>query len=739
MVLSSGGEHGSVRGALLIRLAAFAIVPACLWFTQANRAEALLCLPLLILGHSTLVTLITGLCAAIVGSVTVMHIPTLGIAALPGALHNAYFGGIRSGDVILVALALAFAIFAIRGRLLADPASDPVAASVLPGLARPIRLVLAGLWPMLPVIAVPFGLVSIPGAAVWGAGLALFHLALWKQYGRAYPNTPTVDAPGLRGAMRIRQLAFLAIVTLIALAPFANKPFHIDDPAYLWTAQQIVEEPFDFYGFDMYMNGVRVPMHMEMQNPPLVSYFLAGVALVAGWNEIPMHMLSIAFALMAVLGTYVLAQRFCVNAWAAALAMLSAPGFYVSATTVMCDIPMIALYIWAAHCWLVGYDKPRHALLTSAAVLIGLAALTKYFGMTLIPLLFAYSIAQSGGLRLRQCYLLLPVAVLAAYELWTRDIYGRGLLIGASEYARNVPLLEPSGRVPVLLTGAMFAGGGLGTIVLTGMACARARTVALLSVGILALTVAATGILFFLQSSITETETLSAANVCIGALFAALSIMIVALPAIDFIRKPGPDSLLLGLWLSGSILFCVAANWSVTMRALLPAVVPLSILMVRQLEASHGPARVRKHGWKLIVATGCAFAVSILFARGDAAFARYDRAMARAISGVHMNSDTLWFDGRWGLEYYLRTYGGKTLIASEVQVGDRVALPERANIEKLLPTRECVATHEVQIPRQGRFQTMFAGAGFYSSLLGPIPFAIGDAPTDRYLLYDVIR
>jgi 4-amino-4-deoxy-L-arabinose transferase-like glycosyltransferase len=739
MVLSSSGEHGSARGAILIRLAAIAIVPACLLFTQTNRSELLLCLPILLLGNITLVAMIAGLCAAIVGSVCILHIPSLGIDALPGALHNAYFGGFRSGDVILIAVAFAVPIFTIRGRLLANSSNDPIAASVLPGFAGPLRLALAVAWPMLPIVAVPFGLVSITPALVWGAGIALIQFTLWKEYGRAYPPIPTVEVPRIRGAARMRQLVRLAVVTIIVLIPFANKPFHIDDPAYLWSAQQIVEEPFDFYGFNMYMNGIRVPMHMEMQNPPLLAYFLAGVSLIAGWSEVPMHMLSIAFTLMAILGTYLLAQRFCVNAWAAALAVLSSPGFYVSATTVMCDIPMIAFYVWAAYCWLTGYDKPRHAFLFSSAILVVLSALTKYFGMTLIPLLFAFSVAQSGGLRLRQCYLLLPVAALAAYELWTRDIYGRGLLIGASEYARNVHSLDQGDRSPILLVGAMFAGGGLGTIVLTGMVCARSRTAAVLSLGMLTLTAAAAGLLFLLRSSINEIETLSVANVWLGALCAALSIMIVALPVIDFIRKPGPDSLLLGLWLIGSILFCIVANWSVTIRALLPAVVPLAILMVRQLEASQGPTLVRKHGWKLMVAAGCAFVIGVLFARGDAAFARYERAMARAISAVDMNTGTLRFDGRWGLEYYLRTYGGKTLVVDDVRVGDRVALPERANIEKLLPGREYEATHEVLIPRQGKYQTMFAGAGFYSSLFGPLPFAIGDAPADRYLLYDVLR
>lgn len=739
MALSSNSEHGSARGAVLIRSAAIAIVPACLWFTQTNRTEALLCLPFLLLCHPSLVATLTGLCAAIAGSIAVTHVRSLGMAAMPGVLHNAYFGGVRSGDVILIATALALAVFAIRGKLLAKPPSDPVAAILLPGFARPIRLIIASTWPMLPIVALPFGFISIAAALVWGVGLVLLHRALWTEYGRVYPEAiaPGVSSP--TGIARLRELGLIAIITIAVLLPFANKPFHIDDPAYLWTAQQITAAPFDFYGFDVYMNGVRIPMHMEMQNPPLLSYFLAGVAKISGWNEEPMHALIFAFTLAAILGSYLLAQRFCTNAWAVALAVLSAPGFYVSASTIMTDIPMLAFYVWAAHFWLVGYDKANHGFMLSASVLIALAALTKYFGMTLIPLLFVYSVMQSGGLRARQLYLLIPVAALTAYELWTRDFYGRGLLLGAGDYVRDVQHMAPEGLAPAWLVGAMFAGGSLGTIALIGMTCARARTIAALTVGLLLTTVAAAGVLFLVRPNVDAIEKLSIPNLWLGALFAALSVSIIALAAVDFFRNPGPDSLLLGMWLGGSILFCVAANWSVTVRALLPAVVPTAIIMVRQLEASLGNARVRKNAWRMFLAAGCAMAISTLFARGDTALARYDRAMARAISNIHMDTGTLWFDGRWGLEYYLRTYGGSTLISAEVQAGDRVALPERADVEKLLHGHEYLLFDEVQISRQGHYQTMFAGAGFYSSMFGPLPVAIGDAPVDRYRLYDVIR
>src|SRR2546422_5508119 len=45
--------------------------------------------------------------------------------------------------------------------------------------------------------------------------------------------------------------ALLVLITAAALAPFLNKAFHIDDPLFLWMAQQIAKHPLDPYGFDV--------------------------------------------------------------------------------------------------------------------------------------------------------------------------------------------------------------------------------------------------------------------------------------------------------------------------------------------------------------------------------------------------------------------------------------------------------------------------------------------------------
>src|SRR6266403_5991439 len=106
--------------------------------------------------------------------------------------------------------------------------------------------------------------------------------------------------------------AFFAIFAVIAaLAPFLNKAFHIDDPLFLWMAEQIARHPLDPYGFTVNWAGAPQPMWVAMQNPPLCSYFIAAVSALFGSNEIALHLTFLFWAVAVVLGTFALARRFC--------------------------------------------------------------------------------------------------------------------------------------------------------------------------------------------------------------------------------------------------------------------------------------------------------------------------------------------------------------------------------------------------------------------------------------------
>jgi hypothetical protein len=102
------------------------------------------------------------------------------------------------------------------------------------------------------------------------------------------------------------------IVGLIAviLLPFIAKPFHIDDPMYLWAGQHIVRHPFDFYGLNVFWTGSIAPMWWLNQNPPLTSYFIALSTIVVGGSEVALHSAFLVPATLALIGTWQCARLY---------------------------------------------------------------------------------------------------------------------------------------------------------------------------------------------------------------------------------------------------------------------------------------------------------------------------------------------------------------------------------------------------------------------------------------------
>ena len=230
-------------------------------------------------------------------------------------------------------------------------------------------------------------------------------------------------------------LITIALFTLLALGPFIDKAVHIDDPLFVWTAQQILKYPGNFAGFEVNWYGTMKPMFAINMNPPAQSYFLAVVMAVFGEHEIPMHAAMLLVSFAAAAGIFQLARLWCERPLAAALIALSTPVFFLSATSLMCDVPMLALWIWAVVFWERALKNGEATNYLAAGVLAGLSVLTKYSALTLLPLLLVL-----GGLRKKRpgvwlLWLAVPAAMTGAYELWTAKLYGLGLISEASAYA----------------------------------------------------------------------------------------------------------------------------------------------------------------------------------------------------------------------------------------------------------------------------------------------------------------
>src|SRR5476651_621123 len=352
----------------------------------------------------------------------------------------------------------------------------------------------------------------------------------------------------------------LTFITLAALGPFLAKPFNIDDPLFIWAARQIQAHPFNPFGFNVNWFGTVTPMWLATENPPVACYYMALAAAILGWSEVALHFAFLLPAIATVLGTYRLAQKFCGQPMLASLATLLTPVFLLSSTTVMCDVMMLAFWVWAVVFWIEGMDKNDFRQLSAAGLLIAFVALTKYYGVCLIPLLAAYSLVETRRLGRWAVCLMIPLAALVAYQWTTHSLYGLAMLSDAVEYAGYARGITGISKISLVLTALTFTGGCVSVAFFFMPLLWRARTLAAFA-ATAALIAAA---LFFegakLEQYISPQAT-SATFVEIQIIFWAVGgIGVLALAVENVWRERDSKSWLLALWVFGTFLFASVFN-----------------------------------------------------------------------------------------------------------------------------------------------------------------------------------
>jgi 4-amino-4-deoxy-L-arabinose transferase-like glycosyltransferase len=531
-----------------------------------------------------------------------------------------------------------------------------------------------------------------------------------------------------------REALLVAAVTVVLLLPFVGKAFHVDDPLFLWTAKQIRSHPLDFYGFRVNWYGTEQPMSEVTKNPPLGAFFLAAASVVGGWSEVALHLAFLLSAVAAALGTLRLARRLSPQPVVATLAAIATPAFVVSATNVMCDVLLVALWVWAVELWIRGIETRCSGILLLSVVLVSLAALTKYFGLALVPLLFVDGLARTRRPGPWALFLLVPVLVLAGYQVGTRSLYGHGLLSDAASYAGLVRFREGSVFSAKLLAGLSFAGGCLAPVAFFAPRLWRPRTLAIAGAAAALATLAARMTLPAKALGVS-----SAGSIVQLFLFALAGVGVVALAASDVWPHPDADAILLALWVAGTLVFAIFLNWTINARSLLPAGPAVGILIARRLDRRAGRASGRSAF--PYAPLGAAAALSLAVAWADARFAGVARTAARTLPAPA--SGTLWFEGHWGFQHYMEARGARALDwrRSRLAPGDRVAIPvDNANVVAL--PADAVVHREIRdfpvVPFLATLNPR-VGAGFYAEEWGPLPFAFSRVPPDRYVLLEVVR
>jgi len=536
----------------------------------------------------------------------------------------------------------------------------------------------------------------------------------------------------------------IGFILVICLGPFLNKAVHTDDALYVWTGQWIQHHPTDCFGLKVNEWYSEIPIWKANWNPPLMSYYLAGVASLFGWSEVVLHLAGLAVAFMATMGIYALAQRWCGRPLLAALVAIFTPAFLVSSTTLMCDVLMLTFWIWALVVWdrALANEQSRWQFV-GAGVLAGLSVLTKYSAVTLLPLLPILGILRTRKFGWWLLGLAPPLIMVAGYEWMTTKMYGIGLFSNAVAHIHHSREFPGSWEARGII-GLAFAGGCLLPLLFFAPFLWRPRILIAGGVVIFGLWVA----MFLLWNDLGLINRDSADPKIMKqwyyllqvALLTAVGLLWLYLTLEEAWHEQEANAAILVLWIISGLFSAMVLNFAVNARSFLLIVPPAAILLVRRLEAAQG--NLINDGWLLwpLIPT-TAVTLSVIIA--DYQLANSARTAAEQITSKYRPTGRqLWFEGHGAFQYYMEKSGGRPIDVEQslLRPGDVVVVPWIGN-RVSLPAGSVGWVQGLTF-RPFSWMNLMGGpkgeaAGFYGANLGPIPFAIGRLPDQDYFVVKV--
>jgi len=532
-----------------------------------------------------------------------------------------------------------------------------------------------------------------------------------------------------------QNLFILLALLACCLLPFLNKAFHIDDPSFVGMARHIQEYPLDYYGFYMQFSPPVIT------NPPLIAYLIAIPGSIFGYSEFALHTFFILPAMAVVWGTWLLASDMSVDPFVSALATICAPVFILSSTTVMCDVPMLAFWVFAIFFWRKGIREGRRGMLAASSLMITLCVLTKYMGICLVPLLLAYTIAEKRKAGEWILYLLLPIIALLLFDQITYMKYGLrqiSFIESWSSYNQNSSVRNYYAKT---VSGLAFLGGCILAHFVYFISRTRWVNTAIYLSAIAAI------LLILLMNDYLDYFPVAGADGINWSFVAQFPIFVFAgvsffqmLLAVLFSGR-NPDSILLFLWISGVFVFAVFINWTINGRTILPIVPAAGILLARFYVSNNSFTPLNRA--LLYISILFSLGISLAVTSADTAFANNAQTAARAIRDITRSCPgNKWYEGHWGFEYYISETGDyKTLDYEKpgLKKGDTVIIPDTNTHTKPLYKNLALVREVYAYNLSGFFSTMslVRGSGFYSDVAGPLPYALGSA-SENYYEYEVI-
>ncbi len=528
--------------------------------------------------------------------------------------------------------------------------------------------------------------------------------------------------------MTRNEILIVSVLSCVLAVPFLDKPFHIDDTFVLHITENIIENPGDPLGGTIDWLGHEERVWKVTTNPPLVSYYLAPFALLAGFSEVVLHCAILPFYWLFGISAFSLAKRFNRDPWFPFLFLVTSTAVLVSGN-VMRDIPAAGLATAGIAGLVYGSDRNDWRLSCVGASLMGLSILAKYpLAMLILPIGLFLILRR----RTRQVlWLLIPAGMVLLWCLFTAQRYGMAhplyLLLEKSS-SSNIMWQDKFFSAVLIHGSALYLVPALLWVVL------RRRRISWIGWCLLP----ALGLVFWSMGFYDRPFDFE------FSLWLVLGGVLLCMAFAGAGNFRSPDSVLLLSWLMIPLAFSVFFIPFQAVRHQLPVLVPLLVLVFRYFEKC-GIEGLRKGLAALLVFQ---LGVALLAHSADYEYAATYRDFAtHASARTDELGSQIWYVGHWGWKYYADRAGFRqlhrdgpypgdgdiVLWPAKVHIGDVFSKP--SEVRDRLQLLETMA-YEGNVPF--RTMSMDARAGFYAVIRQRIPYRFNwSSPLEVFRVYQV--
>lgn len=518
-----------------------------------------------------------------------------------------------------------------------------------------------------------------------------------------------------------KELGLIVILILIILLPFINKAYHIDDTLVLYPARQILKSPLRPLNFDV--NWYGLPRSMwEEGNPPLLFYYPPLITYFLGEKEIWLHFSFLIFPLIAGIAMYFLGKRFTKNSLFSTLLLIATPAYLVMSTNIMLDVPLLAFYLAAVATHIYGVDRDDIKLMVFSGILIGITSLIKYSGLTLMPLLLAYSFLRKKNISKTLLIFLIPLTLFGLWCIHNIVFYRSIHLLVASRWLR----LQGSLILQKTLGTLSYIGGATIFPLLFILFLCRKKKDTFLYLLLIGLS-----ILISLKVLLNFKYTPS--QIILYVFFASLGLLFCVRSTIRNFWRDSDETFLL-LWFWGIFFMNILAEFAAA-RFVLILVPPLIFLLIRIAEKKALTQKVSLAGIVLTLMLG------LLVSYGDYRYANCYRDFAlKKVVSFKEEGRKVWFRGHWGFQYYMEREGFEYLAIDRMPArGDLIIMPSIVDHEPLSKEIDKgirlidTITYQTSFPIRTMHQRN--KAGFYSHGYGFLSYAFSKDYLEEFKIY----